>query len=297
MYQPIPHPHQLSTIISEYLTARRRDGYSPLTIEGYGYQLKRLLEHLGDQALEDIKLDDLRESLGRLEHLKASSRGFTVRSYRAFFRWAHEEELIAWNPAIKLKEPKQPQRIPKHLTIEAVELLRDACQAPIEHALIELLFATGCRIGEVHQIDRDDLDWQRSAIIVLGKGSKEREVYYGARAGIWLRRYLDARTDTCPALIATTRRVKQRNGELRHQRMSISQIQVVVKRVATRCDLQDRVTPHVLRHTLATVLINQGAPLSAVQSLLGHSKPETTQLYATLSGSAREQAYKRYFVQ
>lgn len=297
MYQPIARPLQLSQTVDAYLAARARDGYSPATIQGYGYQLARLLQHLGDRPLDTVTLEDLRGSLARLQHLKASSRGMVVRSYRAFWRWAHEEGLVAWNPAVRLKEPKQPQRIPKHLTIAAVELLRDACRTPLEHALVELLFATGCRIGEVHAIDLDDVDWQRSAIVVTGKGNKQREVYFGARAGIWLRRYLDTRDDDCEALLATTKRVRQADGELRHQRMSISRLGMIVKGVAGRCGLEDRVTPHVLRHTLATVLINQGAPLAAVQSLLGHVKPETTQLYATLSGSAREQAYKRYFVQ
>jgi len=79
--------------------------------------------------------------------------------------------------------------------------------------------------------------------------------------------------------------------------MQIDGAQYAVRRIAARCGLEDRVTPHVLRHTLATVLLNQGAPLAAVQSILGHTKPETTQLYATLSGSARQRAYERYFVQ
>jgi len=131
----------------------------------------------------------------------------------------------------------------------------------------------------------------------MGKGSKEREVYFGARAQIWLRRYLDSRADEQDALIVTERRQRNDAGELQHQRMSIAQIEYVVRRVAKRCDLQDRVTPHVLRHTLATTLLNQGAPLVAVQSILGHTKPETTQLYATLSGSARRRAFERYFVQ
>jgi len=79
--------------------------------------------------------------------------------------------------------------------------------------------------------------------------------------------------------------------------MSIHQIEYIFKRIANRCELQAKVSPHKMRHTLATVLLNQGAPLVAVQSILGHEKPETTQLYASLSGAVRQQAYQRYFVQ
>lgn len=125
-------------------------------------------------------------------------------------------------------------------------------------------------------------------MIVLGKGNKEREVYFLAKARIWLQRYVNQRTDGDRALFVTARKP---------HRLSIHAIQYIFKRVARRCGVEQRVSPHKMRHTLATVLINQGAPLVAVQSILGHEKPETTQLYATLSGSSRQQAYERYFVQ
>jgi len=160
------------------------------------------------------------------DHLKAQSLGHVVRVLRGFFRWLLEEELISKNPAVKLKEPKTPKAVPKALTFNELELIRDSCQTPLEHALVEFLFATGCRIGEVYGVDRDQIEWDRRAILVLGKGQKEREVYFGA-----------------------------------------------------------------------TTLLNQGAELVAVQSILGHDKPETTQRYAHLSGTRREEEYKRWFPQ
>ena len=111
-----------------------------------------------------------------------------------------------------------------------------------------------------------------------GRGNKEREVYLGSKARIWMHRYLAERQDTDPALFVTER--------VAH-RLSIHGIQHAFKRIASRCGLAQKVHPHVLRHTLATILLNQGAPLVAVQSILGHEKPETTQLYAVVSGEAR----------
>lgn len=297
MSQPTAAVVTLSRAAAAYIAAKRLEGYSPHTLKGYELQLRLLMRHVGDLPIAEVTLDHLRDYLSQQTHLKASSMGFRVRTLRAFFKWAHEEDLVLRNPSLKLKEPKQAKRVPKHLTVEEVELLRDACRSPLEHALVELMFATGCRVGEVHLIDRGDVDWQRRAIVVMGKGSKEREVYFGARAGIWLRRYLEERTDSDPALFVSQRRQRTASGELAHRRMSIYGIQHAVRRIAGRCGLEDRVTPHVLRHTLATVLLNQGAPLVAVQSILGHTKPETTQLYATLSGAARQRAYERYFVQ
>ena len=222
------------------------------------------------------------------EHLKASSLGHKIRAIKSLFNWLLEEELLSRNPTLKLSEPKSGKRIPKALTIDELELLRDACESSLEHALIEFSFATGCRVAEIQGLNRQDVDWQRGAVMVLGKGDKEREVYFGAKCRIWLQRYLHDRSDAEKALFVTERRP---------HRMSIHEIQYIFKRVAARCELEDKVSPHKMRHTLATVLINQGAPLVTVQSILGHEKPETTQLYATLSGTARQQSYQRYFVQ
>lgn len=138
-------------------------------------------------------------------------------------------------------------------------------------------------------MNRCDVNWRESSILVLGKGSREREVYFGAKAAIWLRRYLSTRGDDDGALFVTKHRPVRRS--------TIPTLRWHVNKVARRAGLRDRVTPHVLRHTFATLMINQGAELIEVQSLLGHSKPETTLRYATLSGAARRRAYERYFVQ
>ena len=132
---------------------------------------------------------------------------------------------------------------------------------------------------------------------MLGKGNKEREVYFGAKAALWLRRYLSNREDSSLALFVTDRRQLQKDGNSSRQHLSISQMQRIFKHVAARCGLATRVTPHVLRHTLATLLLNQDAPIAAVQSILGHASPTTTQLYVHLSGESRQATYRRYFSQ
>jgi integrase/recombinase XerD len=280
---------QLSAASELFLRTKRQEGFSDYTTNAYRIQHSLLIRDIGDIAIEDVTLAHLREHISHCTHLKASSIGHKVRSIRSLFKWLVEEEYLDKNPTLKLKEPKLPKRIPKALTVEEIEMLRDSAKTPIEHAMIEFFFATGCRVGEVHRLNRNAIDWSRQAATVLGKGNKEREVYFGAKASIWLRRYLASRTDSDMALFVTI------NKPL--HRMSICQMQRLFARVAKRCGLEERVTPHVLRHTLATTLLNQGAPLAAVQSILGHEKPETTQLYAVLSGTARQQAYQRYFVQ
>lgn len=271
-----------------FLSVKAQEGFSSYTIKGYRVHYRAFIRLTEDIEIEEIDLAVLRSHASQFLHLKPTSQAGKIRALKSLLKWLYEEEYLTRNPALKLKEPKLPKRLPKALTVEEVETLRDACGSLLEHALIEFFFATGCRIGEAHRLNRNAIDWNRKAVTVLGKGNKEREVYFGSRAAIWMKRYLESRKDTDVALFVT---------EKAPHRPTIHQIQWYFKRVAKRCGLEYRVTPHILRHTLATVLLNQGAPLAAVQSLLGHEKPETTQLYAHLSGTARQQAYQRFFVQ
>ncbi len=288
----------LASCVQTYLKARKLDGYSDKTLYSYRLHLNHLAADLGDATpISMVKLEHLRTHLTSLTHLQTSSLANKVRALKAFFKWLYEEEVLERNPALKLREPRLPARIPKALSVEEVELLRDACESLLEHALVEFFFATGCRVSEIHQLDRIDLDWLRRSVVVLGKGNKEREVYFGAKAALWLKRYLDNRSDNTLALFVTKRRRRQHSGTLEHQRLSTSQMQRIFKRVAKRCELEEKVTPHVLRHTLATLLLNQGAPIAAVQSILGHASPTTTQLYVNLSGESRQMLYRRHFPQ
>lgn len=280
---------RLSQAAEAFLSTKRQEGYSPVTLKGYSLHYAKLIEDCHDAEITDITLQTLRDHAAKFDHLKPASLAAKVRAIKSLFSWLYEEEYLLRNPALKFKEPKLPQRVPKALSIEEIELLRDSCRTVREHALLEFFFATGARVGEVHRLNRNAIDWSRQSCVVVGKGNKEREVYFGAKAAIWLKRYLASRKDSDVALFATVHRP--------YHRLAIHEIQRVFKEVAARCGLEKRLTPHVLRHTLATTLLNQGAPLVAVQSILGHEKPETTQIYAHLSGSARQQAYNRYFVQ
>lgn len=280
----------ISEAASQWLTQRTYEGFSHHTIGRYRLQIQLLIRDLGDMPVDQLTLDHLRSYIALHTHrLKSSTTANRVRVIKSFCKWLVEEDHLVRNPATKLKEPKLPQRVPKALPFDDLERVRDACQSPRERALVEVLFATGCRAAELSTIRRDEVDWSRRAIIVMGKGSKEREVYFGARAALRLRQYLDSRIDEHPNLFVTERSPV---GPLLPR-----QIWWEVKRVARRAGLGERVWPHVFRHTLGTTLLNQGAPLVVVQQVLGHAKSETTQLYAHLSGANRQAAYQRHFVQ
>lgn len=182
------------------------------------------------------------------------------------------------------------KRIPKFLTEAQIEELGIGCRIPLEHALYTLLYSTGCRIGEVYKINKSDIDWNRNAIVVFGKGRKEREVYFNTRCSIWLKKYLNNRTDNCEALFITERK---HNGE--YHRSSIAQLRYVIKRIAKRSDVGTNVFPHKFRHSTATRLLDHGADLEFVRQILGHERTDTTRLYCQLSGERRREMYKKYF--
>ena len=270
-----------------YAADRQIEGFSPHTLKGYAVQANMLIKYLGDIDVDEVTLPDLKEYLvERGGHLKPSSLGMRIRVLRAFFRWAAEEGHCQANPARKLKEPKMGKRIPKALSEEDTVALQEGCRSPLEHALVEFMYSTGCRIGEVYRLNRGALDWDNRSCIVLGKGDKEREVYFSIKAAIWLRKYFNSRKDTDMALFVTERKP---------HRMSIAEIRYVIKRVARRSELDANVYPHKLRHSYATHLLNNGAPMEGIQTLLGHTNLSTTMLYASLSGPRRKEIYRKFF--
>lgn len=277
----------LSTVWKGYQADKQIEGYSPKTLTAYQLQSTLLIRYLGDVQIKEITTENLKHYLSDDgKELKPASLGHRVRFIKSLFRWAYDEGVISKNPAAKLKEPKTGKRIPKFLTEKEIELLREACYSPMENALFEFMYSTGCRIGEIASLDSSSIDFMNRSAIVQGKGDKEREVYYNIRCDIWLKRYLQNRTDDAPALFVTER--------FPH-RMSIAQMRYVIKRISSRAGVNKSIHPHQLRHSFATHMLNNGAPLEVIQSLMGHEKSETTRIYAQLSGKLRRELYSKYF--
>lgn len=265
--------------------------YSKHTLKGYKIQARLLAEEFGDCGIATITREQLKEYVYKQHgRLKSSSIGHRVRFIHSFFRWAVDEGHINSNPSAKIREPKLGKVIPKFLTEEDIETLRAYCNTPREHAIIEFMYTTGCRIGEIVQVNINDIDWVNNSLVVNGKGNVEREVYFNTKCRIWLKKYIESRTDDNPALFVTAR-----NFEGKPRRISVSQMRVVVKEVAKRAGIEENVYPHRLRHSYATHLLNNGAPMEAIQRLLGHEKHSSTEIYAHSTGELRRRIYKRYF--
>ncbi|MEQ4517902.1 tyrosine recombinase XerC [Pseudarthrobacter sp. B907] len=284
-----------------YLEAER--GRSAHTVRAYLADVGSLLAHAVSENAEnlaDLELGTLRRWLGAQSEAGMSRATLARRAAtaRAFTAWAVREELITADPALRLKAPKREKSLPGVLQQGQVQRLVAGAESaaaggePLavrNRAMLELLYATGVRVGELSGLDVDDLDPDRRTLRVLGKGNKERTVPYGLPAALavddWLRRGRPAlaAAESGPALFlgARGKRVDQR------------QVRSVVNGLLDGLGDTSATGPHALRHSAATHLLDGGADLRAVQEILGHSSLATTQIYTHVSVDRLRQSYQQ----
>lgn len=208
---------------------------------------------------------------------------------KSFFSWLADEEIIQKDPTRRIKSPKKEKRLPNALTIEELEMLREACTTYRERSLVEVLYATGGRLSEVQALNRNDIDWQNKSAKIIGKGNKERDVYFSFKALYHLKKYLKSRDDLVPALFITERKP--------YRRLSNRSIQRAIDNIAERSEINKKISPHTFRHTLSTLMLENGADITAIQKILGHSDLNTTQIYAQISDTRKQEQYNRHMVQ
>lgn len=268
-----------------FLKSKEFEGASKTTLKNYQYQLLIFASHLR-KPIAAVTTMDLRMYLSiRCQSLKPSSKNGQISILKSFFGWLADEEYIPKNPAKKLKQTKEPKRLRHAMTDEEVELLRQATKTDREKALIEFLISTGCRLSEIVDIDKDSVNWHEMSLFVVGKGSKERKVYFSVKAKILLQKYLKSRKDVNPSLFVTSR--------YPHQRLGCRSIQREIKNIAQRAGFDKSIYPHLFRHSFATHSINAGMPLPVLQHIMGHETPQTTLIYAQISEENIKHEYKR----
>lgn len=281
------HP-DIEDKIELYLAAKKLEGLSPKTIKDYRLKLGTFAKHI-NKLVGDISTNDIRMYLG-LYHDKnmASTIDSKLSTLKSFFSWLQEEEMIVKDPAKKIKPVKGNSRLRTALTVEELELMREACESLRERALVEFLYATGCRLDEVHKLDKDDVNWNSLTATVIGKGDKERRVYVSPKTKIHMNKYFLNRKDNEDCLFCTERRPFKRLGH--------RAIQEIIQAVGERAGIKKRVHPHLLRHTLATFMVNNGADLITIQKILGHEQLGTTQIYTKLSDENIQNEYRKHLI-
>lgn len=270
-----------------FIAAKRIEGCSERTLNYYETTIKTMVEKLS-KKINSIETEDLRNYLSEYQAKNNCSK-VTIDNVRrilsSFFAWLEDEDYIMKSPVRRIHKVKATQTVKETYTDEELEEMRDACIEIRDLAMVDFLASTGVRVGELVNLDRVDIDMQERSCVVLGKGGKEREVYFDARTKIHLQNYLNSRTDNNPALFVSLLRP--------YDRLKISGVEIRLRELGKRINIK-KIHPHKFRRTMATKAIDKGMPIEQVQVLLGHRKIDTTLQYAMVNQSNVRNSHKRF---
>ena len=261
--------------LKAFLAAKKIEGCSERTIQYYRVTIAKMLSQI-NIPVRKISTDDIRGYL--VAYQKINNCGNVTidnirRNISSFFSWLEEEDYILKTPMKRIHRIKTKKQVKAIISDEEIEILRDNCNKR-ELAIIDLLYSTGIRVGELVNLDIADVDFENRECIVFGKGDKERKVYFDAKTKIHLKNYIATRTDSNPALFVSF--------NAPHNRLKISAIEICMRNLGRSLDLC-RIHPHKFRRTMATRAIDKGMPIEQVQKILGHSQIDTTMQYAIVN--------------
>lgn len=270
-----------------YLNAKKIEGCSERTIQYYRVTIERMLQSVTD-PIRKMTTEEIRQYLVEYQQINNCSK-VTVdnvrRNISSFFAWLEEEDYILKSPMKRIHKIKTKQQVKEIISDEAIEQLRDHCKCPRDLAMIDLLYSTGIRVGELVNLNRADIDFEARDCVVFGKGDKERRVYFDAKAKLHLQVYLDSRTDNNPALFVSL--------DAPFDRLKISGVEIRLRELGRRLQL-NRIHPHKFRRTMATRAIDKGMPIEQVQKILGHSQIDTTMQYAIVNQNNVRTSHQKF---
>lgn len=274
-------------MIDSFISSKQVEGCSGRTIKYYKEIIEKFVNNF-DKSIKQISTNEIRNYLSNYKD-NSSCGSTTIDNIRrvlsSFFSWLEDEDYIIKSPVRRIHKIKTAVVVKEVLTDENLERLRDECENIRDLSLIELLISTGMRVGELVNLNINSLNFEDRSCIVLGKGNKEREVYFDAKTKLHLKAYISKRNDSNDALFVSMREP--------HQRLSISGIELIIRTLGINSNI-NKVHPHKFRRTLATMAIDKGMPIEQVQKLLGHVKIETTMNYALVNQSNVKISHRRY---
>ena len=273
--------------LSMFLNAKKIEGCSERTLAYYKTTVEKLLDGV-DDPIRKVTTDDIRDYLANYQGLNDCSKT-TIdnirRNISSFFTWLEEEDYIIKSPMRRIHKIKTTKTVKEVISDEEIEKMRDKCKNLRDLAIIDLLYSTGIRIGELVRLNIDDIDFEERECIVFGKGDKERRVYFDAKTKIHLMSYINSRFDTNPALFVTL--------DAPYNRLQISGVEIRLRRLGRELGI-NKVYPHKFRRTMATRAIDKGMPIEQVQKLLGHSQIDTTMHYAIVNQTNVKVAHRKF---
>ena len=275
------------SLLQSFISSKRVEGCSEKTLRYYESTIRKMLSQVPSGVCE-LSTDALRRYLDAYAHNGHAGKQ-TIDNIRrilsSFFSWLEDEDYILKSPVRRIHKVKIAKTVKATYSDEMLERLRDGCRNLRDLALIDMLSTTGMRVGELVRLNRDDIDFEDRECVVLGKGNKERKVYFDARVKIHLKNYLASRTDDNPALFVSL--------QAPYRRLEISGVEIRLRAMGRALNIP-RVHPHKFRRTLATMAIDKGMPIEQVQHLLGHQSVDTTLRYAMVSQANVKLAHRRY---
>ena len=270
-----------------FIDAKRIEGCSDRTMGYYQVTVEHLLKTV-DVEVRKMTTDDLRSYLAEYQQINNCSK-VTVdnirRNLSSFFSWLEEEDYILKSPMRRIHKIKTKQQVKEIISDEMIEKMRDNCKTKRDLAIIDLLYSTGIRVGELVRLNISDIDFEERECVVYGKGDKERRVYFDAKAKLHLQTYIKSRTDDNPALFVTL--------DAPYDRLKISGVEIRMRELGRSLSIP-KIHPHKFRRTMATRAIDKGMPIEQVQKILGHSQIDTTMQYAIVNQNNVKASHRRY---
>lgn len=282
-----PKPAENEEYLEMFIHAKRIEGCSERTLGYYETSVKHLFS-LIDTPVRRITTDQIRSYL--TDYQKINNCGKSTidnirRNISSFFSWLEEEDHILKSPVRRIHKIKTKTVVKETISDEDIERLRDNCEVMRDVAIIDLLYSTGMRVGELVNLDISDINFDERECIVYGKGDKERRVYFDAKAKLHLQNYIDSRSDDNPALFVSL--------DAPYNRLKISGVEIRLRELGKRLNI-NKIHPHKFRRTMATRAIDKGMPIEQVQKILGHSQIDTTMHYAIVNQNNVKASHRRY---
>ena len=270
-----------------FLDAKRVEGCSERTIQYYKVTAEHMLSQT-EKEIRKITTDEMRAYLADYQKRNNCS-NVTIdnirRNISSFFTWLEEEDYILKSPMRRIHKIKTKTVVKSVITDEGIEQLRDHCTQIRDLAMIDLLYSTGIRVGELVNLNIGDINFEERECVVYGKGDKERRVYFDAKAKVHLMEYIESRKDKNPALFVTL--------DAPYDRLKISGVEIRLRQLGRELGLE-RIHPHKFRRTMATRAIDKGMPIEQVQKILGHSQIDTTMQYAMVNQNNVKASHQKY---
>lgn len=270
-----------------FIAAKKIEGCSIKSLNYYYTTLVKMFVKI-DVIYFSITTEDIRSYLSDYQENSGVSKA-TIDNMRriisSFFSWLENEDYIMKSPARRIRKVRVGKIVKEIYTEENIELMRQNCKNARDLAIIDMLYSTGMRVGELVRLNISDIDFENKECVVLGKGNKQRKVYFDAKTKIHLKQYLNSRKDTDPALFVSQL--------YPYNRLKISGVEIALRKIGEKLHI-NKVHPHKFRRTLATKAIDKGMPIEQVQHLLGHTKIDTTLGYAMVDDENVKISHKKF---